>query len=490
MMRIVRVLVVLAVLSSAGALTFSQQAELRIWHFPIPGALPAGLSIAPNGKVYISLFRAQKIGLLDPATNELSVRDIGASPGSIYAPSDDVVIYALPMDDTIVYQVFIGGEAVWQLPTAGAWPTALTSAPTGPGQINLWFAERTAGKVARLSPAQIAVTLPFFAPQKHTITPQVQKLTPNVVSVNSNFHAGNPLLPPPLALVHARTVGPVSEWEVTGFSPGYVEDVALAVASGAVWFTTDAGGLASLDPPSNTVAVQTLPPGAKALGVTVAPDGKVWFTDVGTPAIGVLDPVTGDVRLWPIPGGVQPLELLVEAGGNVWFIDREGDLVGFLRPGANEFVLYRLPAGSFPVDLELSADGSVWFVCERGNYVAQLSIIPVLGPPPVTPGAGAARILGYSIAQQGNRATIQVIYSYDGSLGFPVFVGLYVLPSGEGFSYAPYRIEHAGTGTATIELTYGGPGPATTEAIKLVIYLPGGQAIAEREVEFRATWTP
>ena len=48
MMRIVRVLIALAVLSSAGALAFSQQAELRIWHFPIPDALPTG-GLKPAG---------------------------------------------------------------------------------------------------------------------------------------------------------------------------------------------------------------------------------------------------------------------------------------------------------------------------------------------------------------------------------------------------------------------------------------------------------
>jgi virginiamycin B lyase len=473
-----------------GILGFAQKAELLIWPLPTADALPSGLSIAPDGKIYIAQFDAQKIGLLDPGTNELSERGIGANPVSIYAPSNDAVIYTLPHDNVIEYLVFIGGQARWPVPTPGAWPKDLTPAPSGPGQINFWFVERLAGKLARLSPAQIAVTLPLFYPQKHTITPQRQEIIPNVVPVKPSFYAGNPMLPPPLALVQAKTTGPVTEWAVTGFSSNYVEDLALAPKSGAVWFTTSQGELGSLDPPSSTVAFHTLPPNARALGVAVAPDGKIWFTDSATPAIGSLDPVTGDVYLWAIPGGAQPLKILVEPPGRIWFIDREADFVGFLRPSANEFVIYPLPPSSYPVDLVLADDGTAWFVCERGNYVASLSIVPVLGPPPVAPGAGAARILGYSITQVGSHATIQVLYSYDGSLGFPVLIGLYVLPSGEGFSYAPYRITQPGMGTATIELYYNGATPIQSEALRIVMYLQNQQVIAEKKVEFLTTWSP
>ena len=485
-----RVLVVVSAVALAGITGLAQNAELLIWRLPTADALPTGLSIAPGGKVYISQFRAQRIGLLDPATNELSERDIGASPGSIYAVSDDAVVYALPMEDAVEYLVFISGQARWQVPTAGSWPQDLTPSPTGPGQINLWLVERTAGKVARLSPAQIAVTLPLFYPQKQTVLPQRQEVVPNVTTVRPSFHPGNPLLPPPLALAPTTATGDFSEWAVTGPSPGYVEDLALAPRSGAVWFTTGEGGLGSLDPPSSTVAFHTLPSAARALGVAVGPDGTVWFTDRATPAIGSLDPVTGDVYLWPIPGGAQPLKLTVEPTGHVWFIDREGDLVGFLRPGANEFVIYPLPPDSYPVDLVLADDGSIWFACERGNYVARLTIIPALGPPPTPPSASAARILGYSITQTGNHATIQVIYSYDGSLGLPAFIGLYVLPSGEGFSYAPYSITRPGVGTATLELYYNGAAPTQSQALRIVMYLRGQRVIAEKEIEFRATWTP
>ncbi|NOX44337.1 MAG: hypothetical protein GXO72_01175, partial [Caldiserica bacterium] len=215
-MRALSLLLAVGLLGAAG---LSQRAELLIWRLPTANALPVGLSLAPSGKVYISQFRAQRIGLLDPVTNELSERDIGASPGSVYAAGDDAVVYALPMEDAIEYLVFIGGQARWQVPTAGSWPKDLTPSPSGPGQINLWLVERTGGKVARLSPAQIAVTLPLFYPQKQTIPPQRQEITPTVTTVAPAFYPGNPLLPPPLALVQSRATGDFTEWDVTGYQP-------------------------------------------------------------------------------------------------------------------------------------------------------------------------------------------------------------------------------------------------------------------------------
>ncbi len=444
--------------------------------------------MTPGGKVYVALFNARKVGLLDPAAHQFSERDIPGSLASVYASGEDAVVYTLPLEDAIEYMVFTSGHARWNIPTSGAWPQDLTPDPRGSGTLDLWFAERQAGKVALLSTSQIATTLPLISPAVTRLSPRSMELTPDVVRVTPSFHPGNPMLPPPIALVQRRTAGAITEWDVTGYAGGvYVEDLALA-PDGTVWFTTSQGGLGSLEPGADTVLSYSLPPSVNALGVTVSPDLIVWFTDSSTPAIGFLDPTNGDVTLWRIPGGLQPLKIAVGAEG-IWFIDREGDLVGFLDPAASEFVIYQLPRGSYPVDLLLADGGDVWIACERGNYVARLSPIPALGQPPVPAGSGAA-ILGYQVIQQGNTAVIQVLYSYDGSYGLPVFVGLYVLPDMQGFSYPPYRIDAPGTGTATIELSYSGQVPKRTEKLRLVIYLPGGTVIAEREVELDAVWYP
>ncbi len=469
-------------------LSLAQTAELLIWRMPSPDALPSALSLAPDGTIYIAEFRARKIARLDPTTGELLERGIDGEPLGIHAPDANSIFYTLPLQDTIEYTVFRSGSARWGTPTTGSWPETLIPAPSALGGTVLWFNERQAGKVARLSLTRIAVTLPLFYPERHPLTPERQTLTPDVTRVSPRHSAGNPLLPPPIALVTTNSMGAITEWDVLGTGGGYVEDLALG-PTGTVWFTTDAGALNSLDPNFDTVLFYSLPSGVKASGVVAAADGTVWFTDTGTPALGRLDPTTGAVTLWPIPGGQQPIDLALDPSGNVWFIDREAELVGYLRPSTGELAIYTLPPNSHPVDLALAGDGTAWFVCERGNYVASLSLVPVLGPPPISPSTDAARILGYSITRRGNHATIQVAYSYDGSYGFPALIGLYVLPNGQGFAYSPYRIVNSGTGIGTIELTYNGAG-TTTEAIKLVIYLPGGQTITERLVDFRTTWTP
>ncbi|MFH1609451.1 MAG: hypothetical protein ABID40_02320, partial [Candidatus Bipolaricaulota bacterium] len=229
------------------------------------------------------------------------------------------------------------------------------------------------------------------------------------------------------------------------------------------------------------------------LGVTVAGDGRVWFTDTGRPAIGVLDPATADVRLWPIPEGSQPFELALDDVGNVWFTDREGDAVGYLSPARNEIAMYRMPANSHPLFLTLDPAGNVWFTAERGNFVGRLSIVPVLGEPPVWPGGGFT-FAGYGISQVENRAWASVSYLYDGTAGLPVWITVEVLRGGvvlPGFVAAPMRVDGPGPGTSTSIIEYRGAAPATSDAIRFTAALtPGGPPLAVQEVEFPTTWTP
>jgi hypothetical protein len=58
------------------------------------------------------------------------------------------------------------------------------------------------------------------------------------------------------------------------------------------------------------------------------------------------------------------------------------------------------------------------------------------------------------------------------------------------FAYVPYRINQAGTGTATIELEYRGIQVAHTDTIEIVIYPPGDPSFISEAIDYAATWTP
>jgi len=468
-----------------------QAARLTRWPLPSANALPYGIAVAPDGKVYFTEFNLDRIGQLDPVANEIRERNVGDGPFGLVLGDGGSVYFTLSRDNALQLLVFVGGGAQWSLPTPNAWPEALVAAPTGPGRVNLWLSERNAKKVVRFAPATVAVTLPLILSPPKAVTPVVTEITPVVTPVAPEVYPGNPMLPPPIALLVPTTSGPFTEW-TSMITDRYLERVAVA-PDGRVWFTQGEAPLSVLDPGSNTVLMYGLPRGTLALAVAVGGDGKVWFTDTNRPAIGVLDPTTADVRLWRVPGGSQPFALALDDRGTVWFTDREADLAGYLSPARNEIALYRLPAGCHPVFLTLDGEGAVWFTAERGNFVGKITLAPVLGTPPTVPGGGF-RFLGYGLSQLGSRASGSVTYLYDGSAGLPVWIWVEVLRGGAalpGFVSPPVRVEGSGAGTVALTVEYRGASPVTSDEVRFVVSLsPGGPPLAEQRASFATTWTP
>ena len=232
--------------------------------------------------------------------------------------------------------------------------------------------------------------------------------------------------------------------------------------------------------------------GALPYAIALADDGTVYFTELGLNRIGRLGQTTADVRLWPIPGGRQPFALAVDES-RVWFTDREGDAVGYLAPARNEIALYRMPAGSHPVFLALDDAGTVWFTAERGNFVGRLAPQPVVSQPPAV-SDGGFEFRGYGMLQIGNQGWALVFYSYDGSAGLPLWIGLEMLHEGKalpGFVLAPGQVSEAGTGTAGLAVEYRGEAEVTPDTARFTVTLTeGGPPLAVQEIEFAATWIP
>lgn len=73
---------------------------------------------------------------------KLAERDITKSLASIYAPTEPNVVCTLPSWDAIEYLMFASGRVSWLVTAPGSWPWDLAPAPSGPDQVNHWFAER------------------------------------------------------------------------------------------------------------------------------------------------------------------------------------------------------------------------------------------------------------------------------------------------------------------------------------------------------------
>jgi DNA-binding beta-propeller fold protein YncE len=177
----------------------AQTMELTIWRIPTANSLPYGIALAPDGKVYFTEFSANKLGQLDPGTNEIRERAVGADPGGLFLDEKGGLFLALAQDNAIQFLLFTGGTASWPLPTAGAWPEVLVPG-SGPGQVNLWLNERQGRKIARFSPSAIFVTLPLIVTPPTPVAPEKSVVEPVVRTVTPLRYPGNPFFPRPSPL--------------------------------------------------------------------------------------------------------------------------------------------------------------------------------------------------------------------------------------------------------------------------------------------------
>ncbi|MCS7240126.1 MAG: hypothetical protein NZ651_02630 [Candidatus Bipolaricaulota bacterium] len=481
------------ILGLSGA-AWAQVLPLTIWEIPTHNSLPHAIAVGADGKVYFTEFSGNKVGQLDPRTNELRERPVGAGPSGLVLNDDGGLFITLAIDNAIQFLVFTGGTASWAIPTANAWPEVLVFG-TGPGKVNLWLNERQGRKVARFSPTQIFVTLPLITVPAVSVTPKTLNLEPVIQKVIPDVYPGNPLLPPPIALFPATASGPFTEW-ASFVTDRQVERVAVA-PDGKVWFSQGEAPLCRLDPDTNTVLYYGLPIGSAGLALLVDPAGNVWFSDTKRVAIGRLDPTTCDISLWAIPEGREPFAILVSASGEVWFTDREGDTIGKLSPATGEFCLYQLPPGSHPLFLVLSADGMLWFTAERGNYLGRLAVKaeaqPSVGPTVVVPPQSFV-VTGYTLSQSGNKAELTVSYVYDGTVSVPIWLGVEIIREGtvlSDFLVEPVQIVDIGAGKVSLVVTYHGTAICQSDAIRLAVFLASaGPRTTVKEIPFKTTWIP
>lgn len=114
--------------------------------------------------------------------------------------------------------------------------------------------------------------------------------------------------------------------------------------------------------------------GKGTFGITVGPDGNLWFT--GGMGVGYITPA-GQVTEFALPTGVFGASSIAKGSdGNLWFIDNLG--VGRVTP-AGQVTEYPVPtANSMPQSITAGPDGTLWFT-ELNTNPAQIGRITTGG---------------------------------------------------------------------------------------------------------------
>ena len=174
--------------------------------------------------------------------------------------------------------------------------------------------------------------------------------------------------------------------------------------NGILWFTGQNGIYGRLDPATAEMQVFDAPRGAGPYGITVTPDGTVYYASLAGSYVGRIDPQTGEAtvlepptpgqgarrvwsdsqgrvwvsewrsgqvsvydpagntwRQWKLPGGnPQTYAVYVDDQDTVWLSDFGANAIVRFDPDAEEFTVYELPERDAAVRQILGRPGEVW----------------------------------------------------------------------------------------------------------------------------------
>jgi streptogramin lyase len=137
------------------------------------------------------------------------------------------------------------------------------------------------------------------------------------------------------------------------------------------WVPTIQEGVVSTDTVSYTYRSAeshneySLPSESKPAGLTLGPEGDLWFTEYGTSKIGKITP-TGSVTEYALPGGSGPEGITVGPERNIWFVDLKSTKVGRIT-STGAITEYSVGSKArLLTSITLGPDGNLWFTEQEG----------------------------------------------------------------------------------------------------------------------------
>ena len=140
---------------------------------------------------------------------------------------------------------------------------------------------------------------------------------------------------------------------------------------GRIWFTGQAGVYGRLDPATGEMRVWSAPNGRGPYGITVTPDGTVYYASLAGSYVGRIDPETGEATvLKPPTSGQGSRRVWSDSKGRVWVSEWDAGQVGMYDPAAQAWREWKLP-GKAPQAYAVYVDerDDVWLTDFGGNAI-------------------------------------------------------------------------------------------------------------------------
>ncbi len=307
---------------SAAGTVGELKVTIKEWDVPTKGAHPHDPAMAPDGSLWFTEQLQNKLGRLDPASGAFKE-------------------YVLKIEDS--------------------GPHGLVADTNG----NIWFTGNGKGYIGKLDPKSGAVTAYQMPDEKaedpHTAVFDARGILWFTVQVGSMVGRLDP-----------RT-GKIDLKAVQGQRP---LPYGIAINSKGVPFFCEFGTnkMAKIDPQTMAITEFKLPEGARPRRMAIDAEDRIYFTDYEGGNLGRLDPATGAVKMWPSPSGkgAAPYGITITPDGAVWFSEsgmKPNTMVRF-DPKTEQFALTTIPSGGGTVrNMVATPDGRVYIACSGVNKV-------------------------------------------------------------------------------------------------------------------------
>jgi virginiamycin B lyase len=159
--------------------------------------------------------------------------------------------------------------------------------------------------------------------------------------------------------------------------PAGTPDVNLNTAvfdlDGRLWFTGQAGYYGRLDPGSGRVQVFNAPRGRGPYGITVTPDGSVYYASLAGNHIARIDVTTNEATvIEPPTPGQGARRVWSDSQGRIWVSEWNAGQVGMYDPRTSSWKEWKLPGGQ-PQAYAVYVDDKdkVWLTDFGGNQIVK-----------------------------------------------------------------------------------------------------------------------
>jgi streptogramin lyase len=266
--------------------------------------------------------------------------------------------------------------------TSGATPTGIVQAADG----NFWFTEFGTNALGRITPTGLVTEFSLASLGTNTAPLDLVSDPANGFLYFTLSNTGRIARINPMAGTDAQILASESESAVVPSGAGAGVHGITVGPDGNLWFTENSvDKIANVDPTLTTIHEFSMgiTAGAAPVNIVTGPDGALWFTESNNAATGAIGRittagvVTNEFLLAGAGNNNDPEDITVGPDGALWFTEAGTSQIGRITT-AHAITTFTLPTGSNPEGITSGPFGQLYFAESGRDLIGSITTTGVI----------------------------------------------------------------------------------------------------------------